>query len=157
MTPGRAYQQRDVRRAEYRPGRGGRRAGPHRDGVACHARAGPARAATGTRLAAAGPAAGDLTLIGAKESATSAGPVVDLDYSDGLSVVSIFVQRGYLPARLRGWSKVALAGHKVYANDPDDLCFAWSARGFVYTLIAAAPQQTVGQAVAALPHDDDPG
>jgi len=104
-----------------------------------------------------GPLPGDLTLIGAKESATSAGPVVDLDYSDGLSVVSIFVQRGYLPARLRGWSKVALAGHKVFANDPDDLCFAWSARGFVYTLIAAAPQQTVGQVVVALPHDDGPG
>jgi sigma-E factor negative regulatory protein RseB len=104
-----------------------------------------------------GPLPGDLTLIGAKESTTSAGPVVDLDYSDGLSVVSIFVQRGYLPARLRGWSQVALAGHKVYANDPDDLCFAWSARGFVYTLIAAAPQQTVGQVVVALPHDDKPG
>jgi sigma-E factor negative regulatory protein RseB len=83
--------------------------------------------------------------------------VVDLDYSDGLSVVSIFVQRGYLPARLRGWSQVALAGHKVYANDPDDLCFAWTAKGFVYTLIAAAPLQTVGQVVVALPHDDDPG
>jgi hypothetical protein len=27
----------------------------------------------------------------------------------------------------------------------------------VYTLIAAAPQQTVGQVVVALPHDDDPG
>ncbi len=104
-----------------------------------------------------GPLPGDLTLIGAKESTTSAGPVVDLDYSDGLSVVSIFVQRGYLPARLRGWSQVALAGHKVYANDPDDLCFAWSAKGFVYTLIAAAPQQTVGQVVVALPHDDNPG
>jgi sigma-E factor negative regulatory protein RseB len=104
-----------------------------------------------------GPLPADLTLIGAKESSTPAGPVVDLDYSDGLSVVSIFVQRGYLPARLRGWSRVALAGHKVYANDPDELCFAWSARGFVYTLIAAAPQQTVGQVVVALPHDDDPG
>jgi len=104
-----------------------------------------------------GPLPADLTLIGAKESATSAGPVVDLDYSDGLSVVSIFVQRGYLPHRLRGWSKVALAGHKVFANDPDDLCFAWSAHGFVYTLIAAAPQQTVGQVVVALPHDDAPG
>jgi sigma-E factor negative regulatory protein RseB len=104
-----------------------------------------------------GPLPGDLTLIGAKESSAPAGPIVDLDYSDGLSVVSIFVQRGYLPARLRGWSKVALAGHKVFANDPDDLCFAWSARGFVYTLIAAAPQQTVGQVVVALPHDDNPG
>jgi sigma-E factor negative regulatory protein RseB len=104
-----------------------------------------------------GPRPADLTLIGAKQSTTPAGPVVDLDYSDGLSVVSIFVQRGYLPARLRGWSRVALAGHKVYANDPDELCFAWSARGFVYTIIAAAPQQTVGQVVVALPHDDGPG
>ena len=104
-----------------------------------------------------GPLPGNLTLIGAKESSTSTGPVVDLDYSDGLSVVSIFVQRGYLPAKLRGWSQVALQGHKVYANDPDDLCFAWSAGGFVYTLIAAAPRQTVGQVVVALPHDDDPG
>ena len=104
-----------------------------------------------------GPLPGDLTLIAAKESTTPAGPVVDLDYSDGLSVVSVFVQRGHLPTPLRGWSQVALAGHKVYANDPDELCFAWAARGFVYTLIAAAPQQTVGQVVVALPHDDDPG
>jgi sigma-E factor negative regulatory protein RseB len=104
-----------------------------------------------------GPLPGNLTLIGAKETSTSSGPVVDLDYSDGLSVVSIFVQRGYLPARLSGWSEVALEGHRVYANDPDDLCFAWSAGGFVYTLIAAAPHQTVGQVVVALPHDDGPG
>jgi len=104
-----------------------------------------------------GPLPGNLTLIGAKESTTPSGPVVDLDYSDGLSVVSIFVQRGYLPDRLGGWSRVALAGHKVYASDPDELCFAWAARGFVYTLIAAAPRQTVGQVVVALPHDDDPG
>jgi sigma-E factor negative regulatory protein RseB len=104
-----------------------------------------------------GPLPGNLTLIGAKENPVPAGPVVDLDYSDGLSVVSIFVQRGYLPAGLSGWSQVAVQGHKVYANDPDDLCFAWSARGFVYTLIAAAPRPAVGQVVVALPHDDDPG
>ena len=83
--------------------------------------------------------------------------MVDLDYSDGLSVVSVLVQRGYMPTPLRGWSQVALAGHKVYASDPDELCFAWAARGFVYTLIAAAPQQTVGQVVVVLPHDDGPG
>jgi sigma-E factor negative regulatory protein RseB len=104
-----------------------------------------------------GPLPGNLTLIAARESGTASGPVVDLDYSDGLTVVSLFVQRGYLPARISGWSPVALAGHQVYANDPDDLCFAWSAGGFVYTLIAAAPRQTVGQVVAALPHDDDAG
>jgi sigma-E factor negative regulatory protein RseB len=104
-----------------------------------------------------GPLPGNLTLIGARESGTPTGPVVDLDYSDGLSVVSVFVQRGYLPPSLSGWSRVALDGHRVYANDPDDLCFAWSAGGFVYTVIAAAPQQTVGQVVVALPHDDGPG
>src|SRR5262249_62323205 len=60
-----------------------------------------------------GPLPADLTLIGAKESTAPAGPVVELDYSDGLSVVSIFVQRGYLPARLTGWSRVALAGPKA--------------------------------------------
>jgi sigma-E factor negative regulatory protein RseB len=104
-----------------------------------------------------GPLLGQLALISARESGSPSGPVVDLDYSDGLSVVSVFVQRGHLPATLGGWSLVALAGHRVYANDPDDLSFAWSARGFVYTLIAAAPRDTVGQVVAALPHDGDPG
>ena len=104
-----------------------------------------------------GPALGQLTLISAREDGTQAGPVVDLGYSDGLSVVSVFVQHGHLPATLGGWSQIALAGHQVYANDPDDLSFAWSARGYVYTLIAAAPPYTVGQVVAALPHDSAPG
>ncbi len=104
-----------------------------------------------------GPVLGQLALIGAREDGTQAGPVVDLDYSDGLSVVSVFVQRGHLPATLGGWSQVALAGHRVYANDPGDLSLAWSASGYVYTLIAAAPPDTVGQVVAALPHDSAPG
>ncbi len=100
---------------------------------------------------------GSLRLLAARESITAAGPVVDLDYSDGLSVVSVFVQRGYLPPRPNGWSRVALEGHQVYTGDPDDLSVAWSARGFVFTLIATAPRETVGQVVAALPHDDHPG
>ena len=104
-----------------------------------------------------GRALGELALISAREDGTHAGPVVDLDYSDGLSVVSVFVQRGHLPAALGGWSQIALAGHQVYANDADDLSFSWSAHGYVYTLIAAAPRDTVGQVVAGLPHDGEPG
>jgi sigma-E factor negative regulatory protein RseB len=104
-----------------------------------------------------GPALGSLALISARENGTQGRPVVGLDYSDGLSVVSVFVQRGHLPATIGGWSQLALAGHRVYANDPDDLSLAWSASGYVYTLIAAAPPQTVGQVVAALPHDSEPG
>ncbi len=100
---------------------------------------------------------GDLALLGAREDDTATGPVVDLDYSDGLSLVSVFLQRGHLRSRLTGWSRVALQGGPVYADDSDGQTFVWSAHGFVYTLVAAAPPQTVAQVVAALPHDGSPG
>jgi sigma-E factor negative regulatory protein RseB len=159
MFDARAHMISDVAFAEVIIGRGAVSGEPADAERAWHTTLAPGQLA---RLRAQGwplpgPLPGNLTLIGARESGTPAGPVVDLDYSDGLSVVSVFVQRGYLPANLSGWSQIALEGHRVYANDPDDLCFAWSAGGFVYTLIAAAPQQTVGQVVVALPHDDEPG
>jgi sigma-E factor negative regulatory protein RseB len=104
-----------------------------------------------------GPLPGRLTQMEASRSVTASGAVVELAYSDGLSVVSLFVQRGHLPAELSGWSEVALRGQRVYAADPDDRSVAWSAGGFVYTLIADAPEQTVDQVVAALPHGTSPG
>ena len=85
-------------------------------------------------------------------------PVVDLDYSDGLCLVSVFLERGHLPVeddRLVGGS--SLRGRQVYADDSAGQGIVWSARGFVYTLVAAAPAQTVEQVVAALPHDSSPG
>jgi sigma-E factor negative regulatory protein RseB len=72
-------------------------------------------------------------------------------------VISLFVQRGHLPAQLSGWSQVALRGDRVYAAGPDQRSVAWSARGFVYTLIADAPDQTLAQAVGVLPHNARPG
>jgi sigma-E factor negative regulatory protein RseB len=104
-----------------------------------------------------GPLPGGLALLAAREDNTAAGPVVDLDYSDGLSLVSVFLQRGHLRSRLAGWSRMALGGRPVYADDPGGQTFVWSAHGFVYTLVAAAPPQTVAQVVAALPHDGSPG
>ena len=100
---------------------------------------------------------GDLALLGAREDDTATGPVVDLDYSDGLSLVSVFLQRGHLQSRLTGWSQLARQGSPVYADDSDGQTFVWSAHGFVYTLVAAAPPQTVAQVVAALPHDGSRG
>jgi sigma-E factor negative regulatory protein RseB len=100
-----------------------------------------------------GPLPGGLALLGAREDNTAAGPVVDLDYSDGLSLVSVFLQRGHLQSRLAGWSRMALGGSPVYADGAGGQAFVWSAHGFVYTLVAAAPQQTVAQVVGALPHD----
>jgi sigma-E factor negative regulatory protein RseB len=111
--------------------------------------------ATGWPLPAGLP--GQLSLVRASETSGPAGAVVDLAYSDGLSVISLFVQRGHLPAQLNGWSKIAMRGDRVYAAGPDQRSVAWSARGFVYTLIADAPDQTLDQAVGALPHNAGPG
>jgi sigma-E factor negative regulatory protein RseB len=104
-----------------------------------------------------GPLPEQLTEFEASQTVTASGAVVELAYSDGLSVVSLFVQRGHLPAELSGWSEVALRGQHVYAADPDDSSVAWSSGGFVYTLVADAPAQTVDQVIAALPHDASPG
>jgi sigma-E factor negative regulatory protein RseB len=100
---------------------------------------------------------GQLSLVRASETGSPGGAVMDLAYSDGLSVISLFVQRGHLPAQLSGWSKVALRGDRVYASGPDQRSVAWSARGFVYTLIADAPDQTLDQVVGVLPHNARPG
>jgi len=95
---------------------------------------------------------GGLTLVQASETGRTRAPVIDLAYSDGLSVISLFLQRGHLPAELSGWTEMALRGQRVYSADPDQRSVAWSAHGFVYTLIADAPDQTVDQVVSMLPH-----
>ena len=95
---------------------------------------------------------GHLMLLGVRQDSTPEGPVIDLDYSDGLSLVSVFLQRGHLRPGLAGWSRVVMGGSPVYAAASGDQAFVWSAQGFVYTVVAAAPPQTVAQAVAALPH-----
>ena len=98
-----------------------------------------------------------LTLFTGAQTSTSTGTVLDLGYSDGLSVVSLFEQRGNLAAKLAGWQKITVAGHEVYAAEPDQRSLTWSSRGMVYTVIADAPAQTVNAVIGALPHDKPPG
>ena len=100
---------------------------------------------------------GSMRLVAAHQADAAPGPVVDLDYSDGLSVVSVFLQRGQLTGTLPGWQEIAMRGRAIYATDPELRSLAWSAHGFVYTVIAAAPPATVDQVVDALPHDTGPG
>ena len=104
-----------------------------------------------------GPLPDGLALLSAREGSTATGPVVDLDYSDGLSLVSVFLQRGHLKSRQAGWWRTTLGGSPVYADDSVGQTFVWPAQGFVYTLVAAAPPQTVARVVAALPHNGSPG
>ena len=97
---------------------------------------------------------GGLTLFASTQTRTPAGRVVGLSYSDGLSVVSVFLQRGQLPARMPGWRPVTDRGDVVYA---DGQSLAWSAGGYVITVISDAPAGTVAAAVAGLPHAAPPG
>ena len=100
---------------------------------------------------------GGLSLFTGAQAATSTGTVIDLGYSDGLSVVSVFEQHGNLPAKLAGWQKTSVAGHVIYVAEPDQRSLTWSSHGMVYTVIADAPAQTVDAVVGALPHDAPPG
>jgi sigma-E factor negative regulatory protein RseB len=100
---------------------------------------------------------GGLSLFTGAQTQTSTGTVLDLGYSDGLSVVSLFEQRGNLAAKLTGWQKITVAGHVVYAAEPDQRSLTWSSRGVVYTVMADAPAQTVANVIRVLPHDRPPG
>jgi sigma-E factor negative regulatory protein RseB len=100
---------------------------------------------------------GGLLLFAGAQTQTSNGTALDLGYSDGLSVVSVFEQRGDLAAGLSGWQKTTVDGHVIYAAVPDQRSLTWSSRGMVYTVMADAPTQTVYAAVGALPHDSPPG
>jgi sigma-E factor negative regulatory protein RseB len=104
-----------------------------------------------------GPLPGNLVLVGAREDTTTSGRVLDLDYSDGLSLVSVFLQRGHLPPRMNGLTQLTLGGREIYADASAGQSLTWSARGFVYTVVATAPPQTVARVVAALPYDGSPG
>ena len=100
---------------------------------------------------------GGLSLFTGAETEASTGTVLDLGYSDGLSVISVFEQRGQLPASLAGWRKTTVAGHPIFVAEPDQRSLTWSGRGMVYTVVADAPTQTVDAVVGALPHDKPPG
>jgi sigma-E factor negative regulatory protein RseB len=95
-----------------------------------------------------------LPLYAAASSGNGAGQVTDLEYSDGLSVISLFVERGTLAASMAGWQPLSLDGSRVYVSGRS---LTWAARGEVYTMIADAPPQTVAEAVSALPGGGQPG
>jgi sigma-E factor negative regulatory protein RseB len=97
-----------------------------------------------------------MVLFAASETASASGRVIGLSYSDGLSVISLFVQRGALPVRLAGWQRIAVAGHDAYTSKSDDQTIAWSSGGYVFTVVADAPSATVDQVVAALAHGESP-
>jgi sigma-E factor negative regulatory protein RseB len=100
---------------------------------------------------------GGLTLFEARQVATRSGPILQLGYSDGLSGVSLFVQRGVLPGRPPGWTEITFDGYQFYSRRSVEQGLTWSSRGHVLTLIADAPPGTIDAVVKALPHDGQRG
>jgi sigma-E factor negative regulatory protein RseB len=100
---------------------------------------------------------GDMSLVGVSSDHAKSGVVVDASYSDGLSVVSVFMQRGELSDALPGWRAAEVRGLPVYSSEPDHRSLAWSAGDVVYTVISDAPPTSVDLIVAQLPHDHHVG
>jgi sigma-E factor negative regulatory protein RseB len=133
----------------------------------------PAQQAPSSRMSAArihtlraagwpvpGKLAGNMALSSVSRTATRSGQVLDASYSDGLSVVSVFIQRGQLSGALPGWHRVNVHGLPVYSTESGDLDeqgLAWSAGGYVYTVIADAPPQAISRVIVQLPHEMDAG
>lgn len=95
---------------------------------------------------------GGLELYDAR-SRTEGDEVVHLSFSDGLSSVSLFEQRGRLDAgKLASWRRQKIGGAQVYLRDTMPQRVVWASRGKVYTLLADAPEDTVEAVIRRLPH-----
>jgi sigma-E factor negative regulatory protein RseB len=86
-------------------------------------------------------------------------PVLQLSYSDGLSTLSLFVQRGWLDGDPAGTAR-SLDGGTVWVEQGAPERVVWSGGEFTWTLVSDAASETVTEAVSALPHrlsviDDD--
>lgn len=91
---------------------------------------------------------GGLPLYAAASTNTPSGEIVALEYTDGLYVVSLFMQRGTLTPDMAGWRRVNVAGKQAFVSGHS---VTWAEPGFVYTVIADAPPQTVAQLVQTMP------
>ena len=82
------------------------------------------------------------------------GQVLQLAYSDGLSTLSVFVQRGTRTAGdLPGFARERQGRVTVWAQHTNPERVVWSGAGRTWTVLSDASAGTVRGAVLALPHD----
>jgi hypothetical protein len=83
--------------------------------------------------------------------------VLHLAYTDGLSTLSLFAQRGELgSAPMAGFSPEQMDGRPVWVRRSAPERVVWSGGGSVWTLVTDAPEAAVRAAVIALPRDPAP-
>ncbi|WP_017582837.1 hypothetical protein [Nocardiopsis valliformis] len=111
----------------------------------------------------------NLRLVDTRSKHYEGEPVVHAVYSDGLSQVSVFSQRGKLgtehPSTLHngyvgtgtGGGGVTTGHDTIFGGDVGQYQSVWQANGFVYTVLADAPADLASSAVAALPGPEDSG
>ena len=85
-------------------------------------------------------------------------PAVHSAYSDGLSTVSVFQQRGTLDtASLDRFDRVTIDGATVYLRSGLPTYLTWAHQGIVYTAVTDAPASYVRQVVLSHPHGEPDG
>ena len=91
---------------------------------------------------------GGLSFVSADEMACGA---VHLVYSNGLDVVSLFVQRGRLdPSSMPDLTAETRSGGTVLRPKDGGATWVWSSQGSVLTLMTDAPEATADRIIAAL-------
>lgn len=81
------------------------------------------------------------------------GDAMRAEYTDGLTTVSVFEQRGALDtSSLAGFRTTAVDGNPVYVRSGLPTVAVWESAGTVFTLVTDAPQQLADGLVARLPH-----
>jgi len=96
---------------------------------------------------------GPLALVDARRRDGSSGGIMHLSYSDGIATVSVFEQRGRLDGDgLAGHHREVVEGHEVWVSGEVPQRVVWTSGETVFTVVADAPERTVDQVVAALPH-----
>jgi sigma-E factor negative regulatory protein RseB len=96
-----------------------------------------------------------MVLYDVREQGQANERIVHLSYSDGLSTVSVFVERGRLATHsVHTWDRQQMGG-VVYVRDVAlGTRVTWNGKGHVYTVVADAPPSAVAAVVAALPHGE---
>ena len=97
--------------------------------------------------------ASGLEMLDARLTGTGDDRTLHVTYSDGLSTVSVFQQRGFLDSgSLDGWRRAKVAGNAVWVQDAFPRRLVWGGDGAVFTVVADCPQAALDDLVGTLPH-----
>ena len=80
--------------------------------------------------------------------------VVHAAYSDGLSTVAIYEQRGHLdPRSLPGYVETEMGGQPLYRLDGLPAVAVWESDATIYSVVSDAPEAATARVLAELPHE----